>query len=57
MQREFICLKEASQLIGINEKTMKKVLLNNSDKISFSKVGNKILINKQKLLDVINNNC
>lgn len=57
MEREFICLKEASQLLGVNEKTMKKVLLNNSDKISFSKVGNKILINKQKLLDVINNNC
>ncbi len=54
LEKEFVCMKEASQILGINPRTMKKILVNNNDKIHSTKVGGKILINKKKLLQYIN---
>ena len=51
IEKEFICIKEASQLLGVSEKTMKKILLNNE--IHTTKLSGKVLINKNKLLSSI----
>lgn len=54
IEKEFICIKEASQLLGVSEKTMKKILLNNE--IHTTKLSGKILINKNKLLAFLDTN-
>lgn len=33
VEKEFICMKEAAQMLGINERTMKKVLVNNDNEL------------------------
>lgn len=53
VEKEFICMKEASQMLGINERTMKKILINNDNELHSTKVGGKILINKKRLLQYI----
>lgn len=53
VEKEFICMKEAAQMLGINERTMKKVLVNNDNELHSTKVGGKILINKKRLLQYI----
>lgn len=53
VEKEFICMKEAAQMLGINERTMKKVLVNNDNELHSTKVGGKILINKRRLLQYI----
>ncbi len=53
VEKEFICMKEASQMLGINERTMKKILITNDSELHSTKVGGKILINKKRLLQYI----
>lgn len=54
MEKKFICLKEAAQMLGLNERTMKQIIINND--IHFTKLNGKILINKQRLLEFLDNN-
>lgn len=53
VEKEFLCMKEASQMLGINERTMKKILTTNDNELHSTKVGGKILINKKRLLQYI----
>ena len=55
IEKEFMCMKEAAQMLGINERTMKKILINNDNELSPTKIGAKILISKRKLLQYIEN--
>lgn len=54
VEREFICLKEAAKILGISDRTMKRIIEKNNE-IHSTKLKGKILINKNKLLDYINN--
>ncbi len=54
VEREFICLKEAAKVLGISDRTMKRIVERNNE-IHSTKLNGKILINKSKLLDYINN--
>lgn len=54
VEKEFICMKEAAQMLGVNERTMKNIIINND--IHSTKLNGKILINKNLLLEFLNNN-
>ena len=54
VEKEFLCLKEAAQMLGVNERTMKNIIVNND--IHTTKLSGKILINKTKLLDFLDGN-
>jgi len=54
IEKEFLCLKEAAKMIGVNERTMKNIITNND--IHATKLKGKILINKNLLVDFLNTN-
>lgn len=54
VEKEFLCMKEAAQMLGINERTMKSIIDNND--IHTTKLSGKILINKNLLLEFLGNN-
>ena len=54
IEKEFLCMKEAAQMLGVNERTMKKIIINNG--IHATKLNGKILINKNKLLQFLDSN-
>ena len=54
IEKEFLCMKEAAQMLGINERTMKNIILSND--IHTTKLSGKILINKTKLLEFLDSN-
>ena len=54
VEKEFLCMKEAAQMLGVNERTMKNIIVNND--IHTTKLHGKILINKNRLLDFLDNN-
>lgn len=54
VEKEFLCMKEAAQILGVNERTMKNIIVNND--IHTTKLNGKILINKNRLLDFLDNN-
>ena len=54
VEKEFLCMKEAALMLGINEKTMKGIIENNN--IHATKLNGKILINKNLLLDFLSTN-
>jgi len=54
IEKEFLCLKEAAQMLGVNEKTMKKIL--DKNEIHSTKLSGKILINKYNLIKFLNSN-
>lgn len=54
MEKQFVCVAEASRILGIDARTLKKVLQGNRQ-ITYKRVGHKLLINKQKLMDYLNN--
>ena len=54
VEKEFLCMKEAAQMLGVNERTMKNIIMNN--KIHSTKLNGKILINKNLLLEFLNTN-
>ena len=45
VEKEFLCMKEAAQMLGVNERTMKKIIINNG--IHATKLNGNILINKK----------
>lgn len=51
--KQFICLKEAAELLGINVQTMKKIV-ENAEGLAYTRLGRKILINKDALLKYMN---
>lgn len=53
-EKEFLCMKEAAQMLGINERTMKNIIDNND--IHTTKLSGKILINKSLLLEFLGSN-
>ena len=54
VEKEFLCMKEAAQMLGVNERTMKNIIMNNN--IHSTKLNGKILINKNLLLEFLNAN-
>lgn len=54
IEKEFLCMKEAAQMLGINVRTMKNIINNND--IHTTKLNGKILINKNLLLEFLNSN-
>ena len=54
VEKEFLCMKEAAQMLGINVRTMKNIINNND--IHTTKLNGKILINKNLLLEFLNSN-
>ncbi len=48
----FICLKQASELIGLDTRTLKKILENTED-LHYTRIGRKIIIDKAELIDYI----
>lgn len=54
VEKEFLCMKEAAQMLGINERTMKNIIDNND--IHTTKLSGKILINKRLLLEFLGSN-
>lgn len=52
---KYLTLKDAAHFIGVNERTLKKILDNYTNKIHYSKLNNKYFINKEQLIDVIEN--
>ena len=54
IEKEFLCLKEAAKMIGVNERTMKNIVINND--LHYTKLKGKILINKNLLLEFLNTN-
>lgn len=54
VEKEFLCMKEAAQMLGVNERTMKNIIRNNG--LHATKLNGKILINKKLLLEFLNTN-
>ena len=54
IEKEFLCMKEAAQMLGVNERTMKNIIRNNG--LHSTKLNGKILINKNLLLEFLNTN-
>ena len=54
IEKEFLCMKEAAQMLGVNERTMKNIIKNNC--LHATKLNGKILINKKLLLEFLNSN-
>jgi len=54
VEKEFLCMKEAAQMLGVNERTMKNIIRNNG--LHATKLNGKILINKNKLLQFLDSN-
>ena len=54
VEKEFLCMKEAAQMLGVNERTMKGIIENNN--IHVTKLSGKILINKNLLLEFLSSN-
>ena len=54
IEKEFLCMKEAAQMLGVNERTMKNIIDNND--IHTTKLSGKILINKSLLLEFLGSN-
>ena len=52
--REFICLKEAAEILGVDRRVMAQILKNNKD-IHYTRTKRKILINKLQFLNYIKN--
>lgn len=52
MERQYINLSEAAELLGIDRRTFKKMLITakQENKLNYTKLGRKILINKDKLI-------
>ena len=50
----FICMKEAAEILGVDARTAKKIL-EAAEGFSFTRTSGKILINKNKLIEYINN--
>lgn len=51
--KQFLCMKEAAKLLGVNVQTMRKIL-NNADEQLFTKLGRKLIINKDRLINYMN---
>lgn len=54
IEKEFLCMKEAAQMLGVNERTMKNIIRNNG--LHSTKLNGKILINKNLLLEFLKTN-
>lgn len=52
-EKQFICLKEAAELLGISVGTMKKII-ENAEGLAYTRLGRKILVNKDTLLKYMN---
>lgn len=53
IEKEFLCIKEAAQMLGVNERIMKNTILNND--IHITKLRGKILVNKNTVLTCVEN--
>lgn len=49
VEKQFLCIKEAGQLLGVDSRTMKKIL-KGAEGLNYTRIGRKFLINKNKLL-------
>lgn len=51
MEKQYINLSEAAELLGIDRRTFKRILIRakQEGRLNYTKLGRKILINKSKL--------
>ena len=52
-EKQFLCLKEVAQILGLNVKTEKKII-ENAEGLAYTRLGRKILVNKDTLLKYMN---
>ena len=48
LEKEFLNLKEASETLGIDPRTMKKIMY--SEGFKYTRLGRKVLINKAEMI-------
>lgn len=48
-EQEFLCIKEVAEVLGLDQRTAKK-MIENAEGLNYTRVGGKVLINKNKLL-------
>lgn len=53
IQQQWVCLREAGNLIGLDYRTVKKIITANADKIKYKRIGKKIMIDKADLLNLL----
>lgn len=53
IEKQYLNLKEVAQLLGVHTQTAKKII--NNDGISYTRLGRQILVNKQKLIEFMDN--
>lgn len=54
MEKKYITLKESTELLGINVRTMKKILERaNPNELHYTRIDRKILIKKEQLINYI----
>ncbi len=52
-KKEFVTMKEAAEILGIDPRTMSKIV--HAKDFKYTRVGRKILINKVKMLEYMDN--
>lgn len=52
MEKLYLSLTEAADILGIDRKTMSKIV--HSQDFKYTRLGRKILINKQQMMDFFN---
>lgn len=53
MEKEYMNKKEMAKYLGLNTRTVDKILEDNADIIIYQKIGRKFIINKQSVDDAI----
>ena len=51
--KEFVNMKEAAEILGVNSQTMSKII--HAEGFEYTRLGRKILINKDKMLKYMEN--
>lgn len=52
-KKEFVNMKEAAEILGVNPQTMNKII--HAEGFKYTRLGRKILINKSKMLEYMEN--
>ena len=51
--KQFVSMKEAAEILGVNPRTMSKII--HSEGFEYTRLGRKIIINKEKMLEYMMN--
>lgn len=56
MNSQYLTLKEAARFLGVNEKTLKNLLIKNKELLVYKKLARRYVIDKDALSKLIANN-